>query len=293
MLKTPYALYPLYEALGNIIERSGYIQADESPIKVLDESKAKAHQGYMWIYRDSVKRLVYFDYQKGRDSSGPIRFLEHLKGYLQTDDYGAYENPQIGGKSGVQLIHCMARARRYAEKSLDYDKERAEHFLSEVQKLYAIERHIRENNFTDEHTLAERQQNAKPFLASLGAWLNENYKLVLPGTPIAKEIGCSLQWREKLSLYITQPFLEIDNNGTKNQVRPHTLGRKNFLFAGSHHGAQRIAILYSLMGCCKAHAINPYAYLKDFLQRLAGYPQKKIEDLLPHNWHPLTEEPSN
>lgn len=282
-------LSPLYEALGNVIKKSNYIQADESPIKVLEDTKAKAHQGYMWLYRDPVKRLIYFDYQKGRDSSGPIQFLENFQGYLQTDGYGAYENPQIGGKDGVQLMHCMAHARRYAEKSLDYDKERAEHFLSEIQKLYAVERHIRESRLTNEQILIERHEKAKPILQSLGFWLKENYVQVLPGSPIGKAIGYSLQRWAKLSLYITEPDLEIDNNGIENQVRPLTLGRKNFLFAGSHHGAKRIALLYSLMGCCKAHDINPYAYLKDVLQRLADYPQKKIEDLLPHNWQPFTE----
>lgn len=286
-------LSPLYAALGKVIKSSNYVQADESPIKVLEDTKAKAHQGYMWLYRDPIKRLVYFDYKKGRDSSGPIQFLELFQGYLQTDGYGAYENPRIGGKAGVQLMHCMAHARRYAEKSLEYDKKRSEYFLSEIQKLYAIERNIRENSLTSEQILAERQQKAKPILESLGVWLKENYTQVLPGTPIGKAIGYALQRWDKLSIYITQPFLEIDNNGIENLVRPLTLGRRNFLFAGSHHGAERIALLYSLMGCCKAHDINPYAYLKDVLQRLADYPQKKIEDLLPHNWHPLTEEPSN
>lgn len=124
-------------------------------------------------------------------------------------------------------------------------------------------------------------------------WLKENYTQVLPGTPIGKAIGYALQRWDKLSIYITQPFLEIDNNGIENLVHPLTLGRRNFLFAGSHHGAERIALRYSLMGCCKAHDINLYAYLKDVLHRLADYPQKKIEDLLPHNWHPITEVPSN
>jgi len=207
-------LSPLYDALGKVIKGSNYIQADESPIKVLEDTKSKAHQGYMWLYRDPIKRLVYFDYQKGRDSSGPIQFLELFQGYLQTDGYGAYENPLIGGKAGVQLMHCMAHARRYAEKSLEYDKERSAYFLSEIQKLYAIERHIRENNLTGEQILAERQQKAKPILEALGVWLKENYTQVLPGTPIGKAIGYSLQRWEKLSIYITQPFLEIDNNGT-------------------------------------------------------------------------------
>lgn len=285
-------LSPLYEALGNVIKKSNYIQADESPIKVLEDTKAKAHQGYMWLYRDPVKRLIYFDYQKGRDSSGPIQFLIDFEGHLQTDGYQAYENIQIGGKSGVQLLHCMAHARRYFEKSLNFDKERSEYFLSEVQKLYDIERHIRENNLTDAQILIERTEKAKLILESLGIWLKENYLQVLPGSPIGKAIGYSLQRWAKLSLYITEPQLEIDNNGIENQVRPLTLGRKNFLFAGSHHGAERIALLYSLMGCCKAHDINPYAYLKDILQRLADYPQKNIEDLLPHNWQPLTEASS-
>lgn len=285
-------LTPLYMALGSVIKNSNYVQADESPIKVLEDTKAKAHQGYMWLYRDPVKRIVYFDYQKGRDSSGPIGFLENFQGYLQADGYNVYEHSQIGGKAGVQLLHCHAHSRRYFEKSLDYDKVRSEYFLSEVQKLYDIERAIREKKMDGEQILKIRTEKAKPILASLGEWLKQNYEQVLPGSPIGKAIGYALQRWDRLSLYITQPYLEIDSNGIENQVRALALGRRNFLFAGSHHGAERIALLYSLIGCCNTHDINPYEYLKDILQRIADHPYKQIEALLPHNWQPLTASPS-
>ncbi|MGH7239952.1 MAG: IS66 family transposase, partial [Candidatus Saccharimonadales bacterium] len=214
----------------------------------------------------------------------PEAFLEHFMGHLQTDGYQVYENPRIGSKSGVKLLHCLAHARRYFEKALDYDTPRAEYFISQVQLLYQVEKQIRENNLSGAEITELRQERSVPVLKNLGGWLKENYGLVLDKTPIAKAIAYSLQRWERLSLYVTEPYLQIDNNGIENAVRPLAVGRRNFMFAGSHKGAERMALLYSLMACCKSHDINPYDYLKDVLTRIASYPHKQVAQLLPHNW---------
>ena len=282
-----HLLQPLKAALRHQIQSSHYLQADESPIKVLDDNKkGQTHQGYMWLYRDPGRKLVYFDYQPGRDAKGPEAFLENYRGYLQTDGYQVYENPRIGTKEGVQLLHCLAHARRYFEKSLDYDRPRAEYFISEVQLPYQVETEIREKKLSGAQITELRKEKALPVLQKLGEWLKENYTQVLERTPIGKAIGYSLQRWDRLCLYTTQPYLQPDNNGIENAVRPLAVGRRNFLFAGSHRGAERMALLYSLMACCKSHDINPYAYLTDVLTRIASYPHKQINQLLPHNWEP-------
>jgi transposase len=282
-----HLLQPLKAALQYQIQHSNYLQADESPIKVLDDNKkGRAHQGYMWLYRDPGRKLVYFDYRPGRDAKGSKAFLENYRGYLQTDGYQVYENPHIGTKDGVQLLHCLAHARRYFDKSLDYDRPRAEYFISQIQLLYQVEKEIRENKLSGAQITKLRREKAVPVLQRLGEWLNENYAQVLDRTPIGKAIGYSLQRWDRLCLYTTQPYLQPDNNGIENAVRPLAVGRRNFLFAGSHKGAERMALLYSLMACCKSHGINPYDYLKNLLTRIASYPHKQIAQLLPHNWQP-------
>lgn len=123
-------------------------------------------------------------------------------------------------------------------------------------------------------------------MKELHSWLLEQAASVLPKSLIGKAVSYSLRRIKTLSLYTTDGRLEIDNNLIENTIRPIALGRKNYLFAGSHAAAQRIAVFYSLLGSCKLHSVEPYAYLKDILERLPDHPVKEIDDLLPHHWEP-------
>ena len=125
-----------------------------------------------------------------------------------------------------------------------------------------------------------------PVLKSWHTWLLEQASVVLPKSLIGKAVTYSLRRIKTLSLYTTDGCLEIDNNLIENTIRPIALGRKNYLFAGSHAAAQRIAVFYSLLGSCKLHSIEPYAYLKDILERLPDHPISQVDDLLPHRWKP-------
>ncbi|WKN41685.1 IS66 family transposase [Tunicatimonas pelagia] len=282
---------PLYAALRKCVLGQAYLQADESPIPVLDKKKkGKTHRGYQWpaprwAYHSPEIRLVFFDYQSGRGREGPKECLKAFSGYLQADGYEAYEwlNAQ---RNDITLLHCMAHARRYFEKALDSDAERATYALSEIQKLYAVERHGRQEDLSDEQRYVLRQEQAVPILEELHAWLLEQAANVLPKSLIGKAVAYSLRRIKTLSLYTTDGRLEIDNNLIENTIRPIALGRKNYLFAGSHAAAQRIAVFYSLLGSCKLHGIEPYSYLKDILERLPDHPINEIEDLLPHRWKP-------
>lgn len=279
-------LTPLYDALRQGVLSQTYLQADETPIPVLDKKKkGKTHRGYQWAYHSVEVHLVFFNYQPGRGREGPKKCLKDFVGYLQTDGYEAYEwlNAQ---QDDITLLHCMAHARRYFEKALDSDAERAGYALSQMQQLYAIERHARQADLADEQRYALRQQQAVPVLRELHAWLLEQAAVVLPKSLIGKAIAYSLRRIKTLSLYTTDGRLEIDNNLIENTIRPIALGRKNYLFAGSHAAAQRIAVFYSLLGSCKLHNIEPYTYLKDILERLPDHPINEIDDLLPHKWKP-------
>ena len=143
---------------------------------------------------------------------------------------------------------------------------------------------------SDEQRYVLRQEQAVPVLEELHAWLLEQATNVLPKSLIGKAVAYSLRRIKTLSLYTTDGRLEIDNNLIENTIRPIALGRKNYLFAGSHAAAQRIAVFYSLLGSCKLHNVEPYSYLKDILERLPDHPINEIDDLLPHRWQPETSE---
>jgi transposase len=273
----------LYEAHKKIVLACGYLHADETPLKVLDENKkGTTHQGYYWVYHNSKDKLVLFDYRKGRGREGPDDILKGYKGYLQTDGYAAYND--FDKRAAITLIHCMAHARRKFSDALENDKARAEYALSMFQKLYAIERTIKDEQLSREAILQLRQQQAVPVLKQLKEWMIEEYSKALPKSPIGQAIGYSLQRWEKLCIYAGDPILKIDNNPVENAIRPVAIGRKNYLFAGSHDAAQRAAMVYSLFATCRLHHINPFDWLKDVLERMHLYTTNNIATLLPQYW---------
>ena len=278
---------PLYESLKKLIVQSNYLHADESPIKVLDkDKKGQTHRGYYWVYHNSIDGLVWFDYQEGRGREGPVAVLKDFKGYLQTDGYAVYDF--FKEEKDITVLHCMAHARRMFFEAKENDKPIAEYALEQIGLLYTIERKAKEQQLDQEQILQLRQTEAVPVLESLGRWMKETYVKVLPKSAIGKALGYSISRWPELMMYATDGKLNIDNNPVENSIRPVAIGRKNYLFAGSHEAAKRSAILYSLMGTCKLHGINPFIWLRDVLQRIATHPINKIEELLPHNWKPIT-----
>lgn len=273
-------LEPLYEALKKAVLSQDYLQADETPIKVLDkDKKGTTHKGYHWVYHAPIQRLVLFDYREGRGKEGPGECLKDFKGYLQTDGYAVYEHYQR--KEGVRLLHCMAHARRKFDESKGNDLQRAEYALAEFQKLYSIERQARERALSHEDRYALRQAESLPVLNDLKSWMLENYKAGLPESPIGQALHYSLERWDKLMIYTTDGKLEIDNNLVENTIRPVAIGRKNYLFAGSHNGARRAAMLYSFLGTCKINDVNPFEWLRDTLAKIPTHPVNRIQDLLP------------
>jgi transposase len=275
---------PLYEALKQQVLQSSYLHADETPIKVLDkDKKGKTHRGYYWVYQNSIEKLVLFDYREGRGREGPVEVLENFTGYLQTDGYNVYE--PFGKKSTVRLMHCMAHARRKFHEALQNDKARAAYALEQIGKLHTIERTCKEESFSFEQIQKVRQQKSVAILDSLGQWMKEQYVQVTPKSTIGKALAYSIERWERLSVYTEDGMLNIDNNPVENSIRPVAVGRKNYLFCGSHEAAQRSAMLYTLLGTCKMHQVEPYQWLKSVLDIIADHPINKISDLLPHRFN--------
>jgi transposase len=280
-------IVPLYDLLKKLVLQSDYLHADESPIKVLDKNKkGETHRGYFWVYHNSIKGMVLFDYRPGRGREGPEEMLKDFKGYLQTDGYPLYDF--FKQKEDITVLHCMAHARRMFYDALQNDKPRTEYALEQFALLYNIERKAKGLSLDAAEVMHLRQTEALPVLQNFEKWMKQEYVKVPPKSAIAKALQYSTgRWNE-LTIYTTDGKLNIDNNPVENSIRPMTVGRKNYLFAGSHEAAQRSAMLYSLLGTCKAHEINPLIWFKDVLQRLPTHTINKINELLPQNWKPLS-----
>ena len=216
--KLGFLLEPLYNAMVESVKHSSYIQADETPTRVLDKNKkGKSHRGYYWVYHSPLKRMVIFDYQKSRNKDAPRKILENYKGYLQSDGYAVY-NHYVSDESVVHLA-CWAHARRYFEQSLDQDKVRSEHVLLEIQKLYAIERELKET--TSEERKKQRLEKSLPIINELGKWLFRESNNVLPKSSIGKAINYTKNLWDSLQSYLYDGDLHIDNNLVENSIRPN------------------------------------------------------------------------
>jgi transposase len=274
-------LEPLHERLGELILESGYIQADETPIPVQDEAKkGRTHRGYYWVYHapDTTGGLVFLDYDRGRNGDAPKAFLQGYSGALQSDGYAVYD--QFGPDRQVVAYNCWAHARRYFFKAQDTMPDKATEALYVIGQLYEVERQIKD--LPPEERAQARQEKATPLLERFKAWLEQNPGL--PKSPWGQAVSYTLSRWEKLSRYVEDGRIEIDNNLVENAIRPIALGRKNYLFAGSHDAAQRAAVIYSLLATCKKHDVNPYEWLRDVLSRIPTHPHKQLDELLPHIW---------
>jgi len=274
--------------LKEIIE-SSYIHVDETGLKVLlgrESGKVKKiHDGYLWCYNNSIHKLVYFDYQPGRGQKHTIGILKDFRGVIQTDGWHVYEGV-VAKQTGITQICCLAHARRKYFEAKTTDKDPAEYALTKFHSLYEIERNCKEQQLSYDEIKNVRQRESVPILHELHEWMMVQYKTLLPSSPIRAAISYSLERWERLCYYTKDGHLNPDNNPVERQIRPIAVGRHNFMFAGSHKAAERMAMIYSLMGTCKLNDINPYEWLKDVLSKINTWPINKVHELLPHRWKP-------
>jgi hypothetical protein len=214
--------------------------------------------------------------------------LKDYSGFLQADGYAAYEHKEIGGKSSIILHYCHTHTRRKFVDSRDYDRETAEYYISQISLIYVVEREIKDLGLTGQDKVAYREKHAGPVLDALGIWLEERKDKFLPKSPIGKAINYALKRWEGLKTYLHHAFLEPDTNLLEQEIRRNTLGRNNWLFAGSAHGGRRIALIYSLIAGCQEYNIDPYVYFEDILSRinLSTTKESQLKELLPNRWQP-------
>lgn len=282
-------LQPLYDQLIFETKSSGYLQVDETPIKVLDsDKKGVAHQGYYWVYHAPLDGTVLFDYSPTRGDKAAFSMLENFRGYLQTDGYAVYE--KYGKRKEVTHLACWAHARREFERALENDPPRAQKALLMIQALYAVERQARQAGLPPDQVKELRLEKSLPVINELGKWIFQEIKSTLPKSQIGKAMAYAYARWDALSAYLYDGSLHIDNNLVENAIRPVALGRKNYLFAGSHEAAQRAAMIYSLFAICKKHEVNPFHWLKYTLQNIMTINHKNLRELFPQNYKQALEK---
>ena len=273
-------LEPLYDTLVARVIGSDYVQADETPIPVMDRKKHKAtHRGYFWVYHAPESGGVVFDYREGRGRAGPKEFLDRFGGILQTDGYAAYN--EVGAREDIVHVGCMAHIRRKFFEAKDNDQARADEALARIGELYDIERRCREQGLHAEERLALRELEARPLMVQFKTWMEAQLTDTLPKSAIGKALHYALAQWPRMVRYLEDGRIEIDNNRIENQIRPVALGRKNYLFCGSHEGARRAAMIYSLLGTCKMNGVEPFAWLREVLTRIPDHPVNRLAELLP------------
>lgn len=205
--------------------------------------------------------------------------MNGFHGALQTDGYAAYN--KFENIEDITLLACLAHARRKFDTAKDNDPKRAEYALNKFQELYQIESQARDEQFSPAQRKELRQKESVPILTELEAWMRNELIKVLPKSAIGVAITYTLKLWKRLSRYVDDGNWEIDNNLIENSIRPVALDRKNYMFAGSHDGAQRAAMMYSFLGTCKINDVEPNAWLKDVLTRIPDHSIQKLEELLP------------
>ncbi len=281
-------LAPLADALRDHVLSHRVIHVDETPIRLLAPGRGKTSKAYSWVYRTTdfaAQRAVWFDFCPNRSGEHPRRVLAHFQGTLLTDDYAGYD--RLHAQAHITEAGCMAHARRkFFEAHKLNASPIAEQAVELIAQLYALERESQ--GLSPPQRLALRQSQAKPIADALQRWLLQQRPLLANADITAKAIDYSLRRWTALTHYLQDPQVPIDNNPVENAIRPIALGRKNWLFVGSQRAGERSANLMSLIESAKLVGHDPWAYLKDVLERLPTTLQRDLHSLLPHNWQPST-----
>lgn len=283
-------LLPLAALVWKRALASPVIGADDTGIRVLDrDHEAGVKRGHLWMYlgydEAGKPRWPAMRYTADWSKKGPGEFLDGFEGVLQGDGYKGWVSLVLKELLGVILAGCMAHARRKLKEAMDAGSMSAALAVQIIQKLYVIEAKARDQDLAPAARQALRQAEAVPLMAELRKWLDKHIDQVRPKSKLGMAVTyLENQWAV-LQVYLSDGRVPIDNNLVENQMRPVGIGRKNFLFCGSDAGAERAAVVYTLLATCRIAGAEPWAYLRDVLPELARRgPDADVEDLLPHKW---------
>jgi transposase len=272
---------PLVELMTERVRQSRVVHTDDTPVPIQSPGAKQCRKGRIWCYLgDEANSYIVYDYTPSRSRDGPAKWLAGYQGYLQADAYGGYDG--IFHSQNVTEVACWAHARRKFYDAQDSDEQRAMQMLALIAELYAVESEAK--NGDDATRFALRQARSVPVLTRIKAWLDAEGEVVLPRSPMGAAITYALnQWRA-LTTYVTQGFLNIDNNASERALKRVAIGRKNWLFAGHDQAAENHARLWSLIASCERHAVDPQRYLTSVLAKIGTTPSEELTHFLPDVW---------
>jgi transposase len=287
---TSALLAPLVEALRRHVMSATKLQADDTSVPVLAPGNSKTKTGRLRTYvrdnrpaGDATPAAVWFAYTPDRKGEHPQAHWSNFTGTLQSDGYAGFD--QIYETGRIQEAACWARVRRkFYDLNAVHKSPVAAEDLERIGALYAIEKEIRGRS--PEQRREIRNAQARSLLDSLKQWLEETLEKLSRKSDTALAVRYALSRWEALLRYVDDGRIEIDNNAAERALRTAALGRKNHLFAGSDAGGERAAAIYSLIGSTKLNALDPEAYLREVLTRIADHPINRIDNLLPWNLNP-------
>jgi len=281
-------LQPLVDALKTELLTHTVLHADETPVAMLEPGAGKTHRAYLWSYGTSAyeaTKAVVYDFADSRAGRHAQEFFglpgnDSWRGKLVCDDYAGYKALFA---QGITEAGCLAHARRkFHDLWANHKSQIAGQALELFGKLYDVEREVRDLDPDERKRI--RQRDAKPLADKLHEWLRLQRQKVPEGSATARAIDYSLARWAALTRYLDDGTLPADNNRIENQIRPIALGRNNWLFAGSLRAGRRAAAIMSLIQSARLNGHDPYAYLKDVLERLPTQPASRTSELLPHRW---------
>lgn len=280
------ALQPLADALAKLLKACPVMHADETPVQMLKPGTGKTHRAYLWAYAaggfEGLRGVVY-DFCTSRGGQHARGFLGDWRGTLVCDDYSAYK---ALFHQGVTEAGCMAHARRkFFDLHAANQSPLATTALEFIAKLYEVERLVKDADHQER--LRVRQTTSQATMDAWHAWMVLQRAKLTANSATAKAMDYSLRRWQGLSRFLQDGAVPIDNNHVENLIRPITLGRNNWLFAGSERAGKRAAAIQSLIQSARLNGLDPYAYLKDVLERLPTHKASAVEELLPHKWQPL------
>jgi transposase len=282
MAQSARLLRPLVELMRQRVVQSDLINADETPVRVLDLTRDSTRTSQFWAYISQGNHgYTVYDYRDSRSRDGPAEFLKDFRGYLQTDAYSSYESVVLESAGRIIPVGCWAHARRnFFDARLNQPRE-THYVLSLIGQLYDIEDQIR--LLGPDQRRAVRQVQSVPVLDRLEAYLRQQKDGALPKSQYGQAIAYVLNHRDQLRRYTEDGRLEIDNNVSERTLRLCAIGRKNWLFLGSDQGGETAAICFTILANAKRYCIEPFEYVRALLIGLSS-DQVELESLLPDVW---------
>lgn len=281
-------LEPVVQSLHKYVLSAHKVHTDDTPVPVLSPGRGKTKTARLWVYArddrgwaDPSPPAVWYQYSENRKGENPKRHLSGFAGVLQADAYAGYDRIFADGRiiEAACWAHCRRKFYEVHERQDHTLGTLAHQALQRIGKLYAIEQEARGR--PAEQRGKYRQVHAKPLLLQLHCWLGESLAQLSAKSPLASAIGYALSNWRALNVYVDDGRIEIDNNTAERALRGVVLGRKNYLHFGSDSGGIRAAVIYSLVSTCKLNGIDPYAYLRYVLERIADHPINRVAELLP------------